>query len=152
MSLQSELLFTITLQVDAKLQLVGPSTWGNRRIAQVTGGKFEGPRLRGRALPGGGDWLIDRPDGVTQLDVRMTLETDDGALIYMTYRGLRHGPAAVMARMAKGEAVDPSEYYFRTVPCFETAAEKYSWLNRALFVSTGHRVAAGPIYTVYEIL
>ena len=152
MSLQSELLFTITLQVDPKLQVVGPSSWGNRRIAQVTGGTFEGPRLRGKALPGGGDWLIDRPDGVTQLDVRMTLETDDGALIYMTYRGLRHGPAAVMARMAKGEAVDPSEYYFRTVPSFETAAEKYSWLNKAVFVSTGSRVAAGPIYTVYEIL
>ena len=152
MTLKSELLCTITIQVDPNAQQIGPATWGQRRIVQVTGGTFTGPRLKGRVLPGGADWIVVRPDGVTQLGVRITLETDDGALIYMTYRGLRHGPPQVMERMARGEAVDASEYYFRTVPVFETAAERYAWLNRALFVSTGHRVAAGPIYTVYEIL
>ena len=152
MTLQSELLCTIAITVDPKFQEVGSATWGQRRIVQVTGGTFEGPRLKGRVLPGGGDWILTRPDGVTQLDVRITLETDDGALIYMTYRGLRHGPPEVLARLAKGERVEPSEYYFRTVPCFETASEKYAWLNRALFVSTGDRLPAGPIYTVYEIL
>jgi hypothetical protein len=152
MTLQSELLCTIAITVDPKFQEVGSATWGQRRIVQVAGGTFEGPRLKGRVLPGGGDWILTRPDGVTQLDVRITLETDDGALIYMTYRGLRHGPPEVLARLARGERVEPSEYYFRTVPCFETASEKYGWLNRALFVSTGDRLPPGPIYTVYEIL
>lgn len=152
MSVQSELLCTITISVDPNFQIVGPATWGQRRIVSVTGGTFEGPRMRGKVLPGGGDWILVRNDGVTQLDVRITLETDDGALIYMTYRGLRHGPPEVMERLGKGETVDPSEYYFRTAPVFETASEKYDWLNRALFISTGDRTAAGPIYTVYQIL
>ena len=95
-------LFTMTLAV-AGMQPIGATPNGNRRIGLVAGGTFEGARLRGKVLPGGADWIIVRPDGVTTLDVRLVLETDDGAAIGMTYRGLRHGPAAVMDRLNRGE-------------------------------------------------
>jgi hypothetical protein len=108
--------------------------------------------MKGAIMPGGGDWLLLRADGSLQLDVRLTLQTDDDALIYMTYRGFRHGPAEVMKRLNKGEEVDPSEYYFRVAPFFETGAEKYDWLNRIVTVGTGHRLASGPVYKVFEIL
>src|SRR5690606_36368434 len=98
------------------------------------------------------DWLLLRPDGALVLDVRLTLETDDAQLIYMTYRGLRHGPADVIARLNRGEPVDPASYYFRTTPVFETASTKYDWLNRVVSVATGRREASGPIYEVYEVL
>ena len=150
--IQTRPLFTITLEVPRIVDL-GATPNGHRRIATVTGGKFEGERLRGtvQATPGG-DWILVRPDGATVLDVRLTLETEDQQLIYMTYRGLRHGPAEVMARLAKGEAVDPASYYFRTTPAFETAAKKYDWLNRIIAVATGRREASGPVYEVYEVL
>jgi len=132
---------------------LGATPLGHRRIAQVTGGNFAGDRLRGTVHAGpGGDWLLLRNDGVLMLDVRLTLETDDKQLIYMSYRGMRHGPKEVMERLGRGEAVDPSSYYFRALPSFETASEKYGWLNRAMFVSTGFRQASGPTYDVYEVL
>lgn len=145
-------LFTMTADVP-KIADLGTTPNGARRIATVTGGTFKGERLSGtlQAAPGG-DWLVLRPDGATILDVRITLETDDGALIYMSYRGVRHGPPEVMARLAKGELVDPASYYFRTTPVFETASKKYDWLNRIVSVATGRREASGPIYEVYEVL
>ena len=100
----------------------------------------------------GGDWLLLRADGVLQLDVRVTLQTDDDALIYMAYRGLRDASPEVAERLARGDAVDASEYYFRTTPHFETASEKYSWLNRIIAVAMGDRRATGPLYRVYKIL
>lgn len=150
--LKTQHIFTARLLVDSKLQMVGPTPFGDRRIASVTGGTVEGPKLNGKVLGGGGDWLLLRPDGVLQLDVRLTIEADDGALIYMTYRGVRHGPAAVMDRLGRGEAVDPGEYYFRTAPFFETGADRYAWLNRIICVGKGSRVPAGPIYEVFEVL
>ena len=116
--IKTEHLFTMPVEVEMPLQMVGQTPIGERRIAKVTGGTFEGPKMKGTILPGGGDWLLLRSDGSLQLDVRVTLQTDDDALIYMTYRGFRHGPAEVMARLNKGEAVDPSEYYFRVAPFF----------------------------------
>jgi len=144
-------LFTLTLAVGG-MQPIGATPAGNRRIGLVAGGTFEGARLRGKVLPGGADWIIVRPDGVTTLDVRLVLETDDGAAIGMTYRGLRHGPAAVMDRLNRGEIVDPSTYYFRTAVAFETASAKYAWLNSAIFVGTGDRPPSGPVYDVFEVL
>jgi len=135
-----------------RMQPIGAGPQGERRIAEVTGGTFEGPRLSGRILPGGADWILVRPDGVTQLDVRVTLETKDGAHIYLSYRGLRHGPPEVMERLARGEEVPASAYYFRTVPIFETGAAAYLWLNKIIAVGTGHRRPQGPVYTVYEVL
>lgn len=150
--IQSRHLFTMTADVPTIVDL-GATPAGHRRIATVSGGTFKGERLRGTLQPApGGDWLLLRPDGATILDVRVTLETDDRQLIYMTYRGVRHGPAAVMARLAKGEAVDPASYYFRTTPVFETASPKYDWLNRIVSVATGRREKSGPVYEVYEVL
>ena len=146
-----EHLFTVRFDVSAARSL-GNTPLGERRVVQITGGTFEGPRLRGRVLPEGGDWLLLRSDGVLQLDVRATLQTDDGALLYMTYRGFRHGPAAVIDRLSRGEAVDPSAYYFRTAPLFETGDERYAWLSRTVCVATGERLPSGPVYSVYQVL
>jgi hypothetical protein len=133
-------------------QKLGAVPHGTRVIAPITGGTFEGPRLRGKVLPGGGDWLLTRPDGVLELDLRITLETDDGALIYMMSSGLRHGPPEVLAAMARGESVDPSKYYFRTAIRFEASAPQYAFLNRLIAISSGDRRASGPIYTIDEVL
>jgi hypothetical protein len=132
--------------------IIGKTPGHDRRVGEVTGGTFEGERLRGKILSGGSDWQTVRSDGAWTLDVRMVLETDDGALIGMTYRGIRHGPTAVLERIARGEAVSPSEYYMGALPLFETAADKYDWLNRIVTVAIGHRLAHGPTYNVFEVL
>jgi hypothetical protein len=133
-------------------QKLGAVPQGMRVIAAIAGGTFEGPRLRGKVLPGGGDWTLLRPDGALELDLRITLETDDGALIGMSSFGLRHGPAEVLAALSRGEPVDPSQYYFRTVPRFETSAPQYAFLNRVIAIASGDRRAGGPIYSIEEIL
>lgn len=148
---RTALLFTVTFTT-APPQLLGKTPLGDRRIVVVTGGSFEGPKLRGTVEPGGTDWILARPDGALQLDVRLCLKTDDGALIGMSYRGYRHGPTAVIDRLNRGEKVDSSEYYFRTAPCFETSAPKYDWLNRIISVGLGHRLPEGPVYRVFEVL
>ena len=145
-------LFDITLQVPSVLDL-GDTPLGRRRIATVTGGEFRGERLRGTVVGApAGDWLLQRHDGATVLDVRLVLRTDDGEHIYMSYRGVRHGPPEVMARLAAGEPVDPKSYYFRMAPVFETAAKKYDWINRIVAVGTGRREPTGPVYSVHEVL
>jgi hypothetical protein len=120
---------------------LGDTPLGRRRIIGITGGSFSGARLSGRVLPGGADWQLIRADGVAFLDARYTLETADGALIYVSNRGYRHGPAEVVARLARGEDVDPALYYMRTTPWFETAAPAYAWLNRIVCAGTGARRA-----------
>src|SRR5262249_45832216 len=131
---------------------VGTTPHGIRRIITAKEGTFTGPKLRGVVLPGGIDWQLRRPDGVGELDVRLTLRTDDGHLIYMTLWGITLIPAAIMQRIRQGDAVDPSEYYLRTTPRFETGSEKYGWLNRLIAVSVGQRTPAGAHHTVYAIL
>lgn len=149
--IRTEPLFTLDLEVPPPLVL-GDTPFGRRLVARVVGGKFAGPKLSGTVLPGGGDWLLLRRDNVLQLDVRLVLETADKALIYMTYKGFRHGPAEVIARLGRGEAVDPSLYYFRATPYFETASENYAWLNGICTVATGSRAASGPTYHVFQVL
>src|SRR2546430_3747690 len=133
-------------------QRLGAVPHGTRVIAPITSGTFEGPRLRGRVLPGGGDWTLLRSDAVLELDLRITLETDDGALISMTSFGLRHGPPEVLAALARGESVDPSPYYFRTPPRIQTSAPQHEFLNRFIAIASCDRRATGPIYTIEEIL
>lgn len=133
-------------------QKIGAVPHGTRVIAPIASGQFEGPRLRGKVLPGSGDWTLLRGDSVLELDLRVTLETDDGALIHMRSFGLRHGPPEVIAAIGRGEKVDPSTYYFRTTPRFETGHQKYAFLNRLLAVASGDRRPEGPIYTIDEIL
>lgn len=144
-------ILTLRLQVSG-MQQIGATPSGNRRIGLVAGGTFEGDRLRGTVLPGGADWLMGRADGSTTLDVRLVLQTHDGAAIGMTYRGMRHGPAEVMDRLNRGEKVDAASYYFRTSVAFETAAQQYDWLNRIIAVGTGNRPPEGPVYDVFEVL
>jgi len=144
-------LFVMRLDV-RKLQIIGATPGSFRRIGVVPGGVFEGERLCGEVLEGGSDWQAVRPDGVTALDVRLVLKTKDDALIGMTYRGLRHGPVGVIERIERGEVVDPDSYYFRTNPLFETAAPQYDWINRVIAVGVGHRLAEGPVYSVFEVL
>jgi hypothetical protein len=143
----------MTLEVAvAAPQKVGTVPHGTRATAAITSGTFEGPRLRGKVLAGGGDWTLLRADGVLELDLRLTLETHDGALIHMASFGLRHGPADVLAALARGESVEPSRYYFRTAPRFETSAPDYAFLNRLVAIALGDRRARGPIYSIFEIL
>ena len=133
-------------------QKLGTVPRGIRSIVPVTGGDFDGPQLRGKILPGGGDWLLLRSDEVLELDLRITLETDDHALIYMMFQGVRHGPPDAIAALGRGEVVDPASYYFRTVPRFETAAEKYAFLNRMIALGVGEARPDGAVHRIDEIL
>jgi hypothetical protein len=150
--LKSRHLFNISITLHP-VQEVGITPAGQRRIFPVSGGEFRGERLQGKVLPhAGSDLLLIRCDGSAQQDVRMTLLTDDDALILMTYRGVRHGPPDVIARLGRVEPVDPSEYYLRTAPFFETASSKYEWLNRIVAVAIGERRANDVTYDVFEVL
>jgi hypothetical protein len=144
-------LFVFQIEVKAP-SIIGATPGHDRRIGEISGGRFEGERLRGKILSGGSDWQSLRADGATTLNVRLVLQTDDGALIAMTYAGVRHGPKEVLDRIARGENANPSEYYMRATPYYETASEKYGWLNRVVSVAAGHRVSGGAIYQVFEIL
>ena len=150
--MNTRLLMTLHVLVPPP-QNIGAVPLGTRRTAPLSGGTFEGPRLRGVVLPdGSADWLLLRSDGVLEMDLRATLRTDDGALISMRSFGLRHGPPEVIAAIARGETVDPSSYYFRTAPRFETSHPSYGFLNRIIAIASGDRRADGPIYTIHEVL
>ncbi|HEX7054019.1 MAG TPA: DUF3237 domain-containing protein [Burkholderiales bacterium] len=135
----------------APAQELGDAPLGRRRIVPITGGRFQGERLRGRVLAGGADWQIVRADGVAQLEAHYTLETSDGALVYVHNVGLRHGPPEVLERIAAGEAVDPALYYMRATPRFETGDPRYRWLNRLVCVATGARRRDSVELDVYEV-
>lgn len=152
MSLQSRKLFTLFMTLHPNLDL-GQTPAGSRRIFPVSGGHFEGERIKGTVSPLiGSDLLLTRGDGTFQQDVRLLLVADDGGLILMTYRGVRRASQAISERLAHGEAVDASEYYLRTTPYFETAAPAHAWLNGIVSVAQGGRTAGGVVYDVFEIL
>lgn len=132
---------------------IGPHPLGHqRRVVFVTGGEFDGEEMRGRILPGGGDFLTMRPDGGMHLDVRLVLETDRGELVYMTYIGRRNGPPEVMERYRTSSAVAYGEDYFRTIVQFETAAPRLARLNDILAIGAGYRTVEAAIYEIFEIL
>lgn len=131
-------------------QVVGETPMGMRQVYIVKGGTCEGPKLRGTILPGAGDWATIRPDGALQLDVRATVQTDDGALIYAFYNGYIH-PLDRAARAAGGQDVPLGEYYFYTNPMFQTGAPRYDWLNRTLAVGRGRVVPGGVEYRVWAV-
>jgi hypothetical protein len=135
----------------APAQELGDTPHGRRRIVPITGGSFRGERLSGRVLSGGADWQLIRPDGVAQLEARYTLETAEGVLIYVRNDGYRHGPADVMRQLAAGAPVDPSTYYMRTTPRFETADTRFAWLNGIVCVADGARRAAAVELDVFEV-
>jgi hypothetical protein len=150
-SIRTRPLFVMRLAVQP-LVLVGATPAVTRRIGVVSGGRFEGDRLAGEVMDGGSDWQSIRSDGGVGLDVRVVLKTSDDALIAMTYRGIRQGPADVIKRMESGQEVSPDSYYFRMAPTFETASSKYGWLNQILAIGAGHRLPDGPVYSVFEVL
>lgn len=148
--IELEPLMHLKVSLEAPRDL-GDTPLGRRRIIGITGGTFAGPLLSGRILPGGADWQLVRTDGVAFLDARYTLETDDGAQIYVNNKGYRHGPKDVIERIARGEDVDPALYYMRATPWFETSAPRYAWLNRTICVATGARRPAAVELDFFEV-
>ena len=149
-TLRGELLYRMSLEVAPPLDL-GATPQGRRLLFAFKGGRFEGPALAGEVLTTGGDWLIDRADGAMVLDVRRTLRTDDGHLIYAAYRGLLVAAPSVRQKMERGEPVAADEMYFRTTPVFETGSDKYCWLNRIIAVGIGEATATGVLLTVFKV-
>jgi hypothetical protein len=147
-----EFVYEATGDLDAPIS-IGATSDGVRRIIPImTGGRVEGPLIRGALLGHAADWQLTRPDGVTVADAQYALQTDDGVVIQIRNRGLRHGPPEVMQRLAAGEPVDPAEYYFRTVPEFIAPAGRYEWLNRSIFVCCGARYASSIRLWVWRVL
>ena len=131
---------------------LGDVAQGHRRIVPLTGGTFTGPELNGTLLPGvSADWQIVLPDGTALANIRYTLQTDDGHLLYVQSHGARHGSADVLERLARGEDVDASEYTFRTATQIETAAPARDWLNKGVFISVGARQPGAVIYEIYLV-
>jgi hypothetical protein len=151
--LRWEPLFALDLEVDwAGVQKIGAAPLGWRGIYPVRGGRFEGPKLTGRVLPGGADWVIRRSDAATEIDVRLALATDDGAMIAMAYRGLLCFADAAGERFRRGAPVAYEESYIRTTPRFETGDTRYAWLNRIIAVANGGAPGSSPTYQVFAIL
>lgn len=141
----------LRVQVSDPLDL-GVSPAGHRRVIPIVGGEFSGSRMAGTVLAGGADWQILRPDGTAVLEARYTLRTADGDMVLVNSNGLRHGPPEVMARLARGEAVDPALYYFRTVLRFETGSAALDWLNRTIAVASGVRTQNLVELEAFELL
>lgn len=146
---------TLIYRLDATLGEaldLGDFPQGHRRIVPLTGGTFTGPELSGKLVPGASaDWQTVRPDGTALGDIRYTLRTGDGDLLYVESRGARHGSAEVLARLGRGEDVDPTEYTFRTATRIETAAPALDWLNKGVFIGVAGRLASGVIYETYLV-
>jgi hypothetical protein len=152
-TLRSEWLFSLHLDVAYdRMQKIGAAPIGWRALYPVNGGRFEGPRLSGRVLPDGADWIVRRSDGATVIDVRLGLETDDGAVIAMSYTGLIVVAPEAAGRFRKGQPVAYDETYIRTTPRFETADPRYDWLNRIVAVANGAPRGVSPTYQVFAIL
>jgi 5-methylphenazine-1-carboxylate 1-monooxygenase len=145
-----ELITRVRATLAEPLEL-GQTPWGRRRVIGITGGECDGPLLRGKVLPGGADWQIVHEDGAATIDTRYTLESHDGALIYVATRGCRTGPREVLQRIAAGETVDPSEYYFRVSIQYETSAPEYEWLNWVVAVASALRLADQVEYDAYVV-
>ncbi len=146
-----EPIFSIRCEVANILDL-GSAPFGHRRVVNLLGGTVSGPKLSGRILPGGADWQIMAADGALDIHARYTIESDAGALVQVDSRGLRNGPPDVMARLGRGEDVDPALYYFRTVMRFETAHPSALWLNRILALAKGARERNAVKLEVYEVI
>ena len=145
-------LFTISMHLPPTLELGGTPA-GKRRVFTVSGGHFAGERVRGEVLAeAGSDLLLIRADDSYQIDARLMLRTEDGALILMTYRGIRHASPEIGARIARNEPVTASDYYLRTAPFFETSSSKYAWLNKIVSVGIGERQPQGVKYEIFEVL
>jgi hypothetical protein len=149
---QLEFLARFEVNLDSPILEVGEVEGiGKRRIIPITGGRFSGPRLKGRVLNNGADWQVVQADGLARMDTRYALKTEDDALIYIQTRGLRYGPQDVIEEVAKGNPVDPNKYFFRVYIQFETSASNYAWLNRAMAIGAGMRLRDSVAYDAYLV-
>ena len=147
---QPEFIAEVQAEVAAPI-VIGAGATGERRIVPIIGGRVSGPRLRGEILPGGADFQLIRPDGVAEIEARYALRLNDGALVHVVNRGLRHAAPEDVERLLRGEAVPPERVYFRTAPRFETAAPAHAWLRRRLFVGLGERQPAAVIVRIFAL-
>jgi hypothetical protein len=150
-TLSSAPIFTVRAELADILQL-GQTPVGERRVINILGGQVEGPRLRGEILPGGADWQLIRADGMADIQARYTIRSDSGGLVLVSSEGLRHGPPEIIAKLARGEPVDPALYYFRTLMRFETADPTLAWMNRILAIAHGARLPNAVTLDVFEVL
>ena len=132
--------------------VVGDTPHGTRRIIPIIGGKVAGPNIKGEILKGGADWQIVRKDGVAELEAHYQFKTDDGTVIYIKNVGVRVATPEVAAKIANGEKVDASQYYFRATPRFEAPTGKYGWINDTLFICTGERNVNSVVLRVWRVL
>lgn len=149
--LSPEPIFRVTAEL-AAIRPFGQTPYGERRVIDILGGQVAGPKLNGTVLPGGADWQLIRADGAAHIEARYTIMAASGALILVSSEGVRHGPPEVLAALTRGEPVDPSRYYFRTVMRFETADKELGWLNRILAIARGSREARAVRLDVHEVL
>jgi hypothetical protein len=150
-ALQTRWVFTITAHIGS-VTSVGDTGIGVRRIIPITGGEVRGKDVNGKVCPFGADFQIIRPNGLVELEAKYAIETDDGAVIYVENKGIRFGPVELLQRLNRGEAVDPASIYFRTVPKFETGAERYRWLMESLFIGSASRYADRVVIDVHQVL
>jgi hypothetical protein len=148
MNLEYEFSYIATLKEPLQ---IGAGPFGMRSYFEVTGGSFEGKRLNGKLLPGGGDWILIGVDGYGRIDVRAQFVTHDGAALYSQYTGLLHMNDKVAEALASGRATDYGDQYFRTTPRFETGDARYSWINQTIFVAEGRIAPGGVEYKVYRV-
>ena len=149
--LETKYVFSLAIKVGAPI-IAGDLGHGIRRIIPILGGEVFGQGIKGTIFPVGADFQVIRPNGFTELEAKYTFEMDDGAIVYIENVGIRAGPKALLDRIAKGESVDPTSIYFRSVPKFETGSEKYRWLMENLFIGVGARHACRVEIDVHQVL
>ena len=150
-ALHTKYVFSLAIKVGAPI-VVGDLGHGIRRIIPILGGEVRGEGMKGTIFPFGADFQVIRPNGLTELEAKYAFEMDDGAIVYIENLGIRFGPKELLDRIAKGEIVDPASIYFRSVPKFETGAEKYRWLMQNLFVGVGARYPDRVEIDVHQVL
>jgi hypothetical protein len=150
-AIETRFVFTVTVRI-AEVTSAGDIGHGVRRIIPIIGGEVKGEKVNGKVLPFGADFQIIRPNELIDLEAKYALETDDGAVIYVENRGIRFGPVELLQKLKRGEPVDPKLIYFRTVPKFETGAEKYRWLMEHIFVGSAARHADRVVIDVHQVL
>jgi hypothetical protein len=149
--LHTRYVFSLAIQVAAPI-VAGDLGHGIRRVIPILGGQVFGDGIRGTIFPVGADFQTIRPNGLTELEAKYAFELDDGAIVYIENIGIRFGPKELLDRIARGEMVDPSRIYFRSVPKFETGSEKYRWLMENLFIGVGARHPDRVELDVYQVL
>ncbi len=150
-ALQTRYVFTITARI-AEVTSAGDIGTGVRRIIPIIGGEVKGEGINGKVLPFGADFQIIRPNELIDLEAKYAFETDDGAVVYVENKGIRFGPVELLEKLKRGEPVDPKLIYFRTVPKFETGAEKYRWLMEHIFIGSAARHADRVVIDVHQVL